>query len=311
MQAGYFFTEVSMSLLDQVRDYCAELEPKLTTMREDGIKFAVLGESDGDACLFNSLLATVWGDAQFNWPLIAVIMCQGPDGMFYRSPRRAACGNEGFGGTFFSRDMATGVMAAATLQGFPLVIWKNWLDYIGKSRPCLVKKPKWLGGGCAVRSPIYRYAPDDRSQITPPCWAMMGRVADYRGWARHGEMKRWEGTDGEIAILEAKNCVKGYELHLKAVDAYIKLLVNQSREFSQAVGEIAHERVPDNLFYEFLAKRTISNDFIQRFLDLAPPPRYKFGNAWVWEKFSVESHIDVTCGWDFLFLGKLILEFCG
>ena len=301
-----------MSLKDQVKKYVEELEPKLATMTQDNIKFAVLGDSDGDSCLFNSLLATVWGSPStvVNWPLMAVLMCQGTNGMFYRSPRRRACNNEGFGGTYFSRDMATGVIAAATLTGFPARWWDEWLAYIDRSRPCSIKKPKWLGGGCLVRSPVYYYAPDDRSAISPNCWAMMGRVAEARSWYQQGQMKVWAGSDGDASLVEAENCETGYQLHLKAVDAFIKLLINQSREYSQKVGQIAWSRVPDNMFYEFLATRTINDNFISRYLDLAPPVGYRFQHHWVWEKSSVAESMPYTCGWDFVFLGRLILKFC-
>lgn len=296
-----------MNLRNLVHDYVNALMPNLATMSEGTTRFAVLGDSDGDSCLFNGLLASVC-DVDANWFLSAVLSCQGSNGMFYRSPKRRATNNEGYS-SFFSRDMATGVMAAACRGAFPKEAWDNWLNYIDRSRPCKVKKPKWMGGGCLVRDPMYYYAPDDRSAISPTCWAMMGRVADGRGWPKCAEMKTWDKCDGDVSVLESQNCEKGYQLHLKAVDAFIKYLLNQSSEYSIKVGKIAFERVPDNLFYEFLATRTINDQFVMRYLDLAPPVKYKFGNAWVWEKSSVESHIELTCGWDFLFLGFLILRY--
>jgi hypothetical protein len=208
--------------------------------------------------------------------------------------------------------MATGVMVAATQNGFPEQIWTKWIDYIDGSRPCLVKKPKWLGGGCAVRSPIYKYAPDARSDITPSCWAMMWRVAKARGWDTHKEMELYKGADGDVSIAEAKSCPTGYQLHLKVVDAYIKLLIGQSREYSQKVGEIASKRIPTNLFYRFIAERRVTEGMLTEFLDMAPSPRSDFGpdkNSWVWEKSNLEKELPTSCGWDFLFLGLLFLKF--
>jgi hypothetical protein len=295
-------------MIREIERYCDELEPRLNSMRYDGTKFAVLGQSDGDAILFNGLLATVWPMDQVNWPQIGVLMSQGDDGMFYRSPRRRGTNNEGYE-FFFSRDMATGVIAAATDRSFPMRIWDKWLEYIDKSRPCLVKKPKWAGGGCLVRSPIYRYAPDSRSDISPSCWAMMARVARWREWPENSEMKKYWGTDGDVAVIEAQNCAAGYQLHLKAVDAYIKLLINQSREYSQKVGEIARDRVPGNLFYEFLAERRVTGSMLTKFLKIAPSVSANFGNAWIWEKASIEAELSTSCGWDFLFLGRLFQRF--
>lgn len=295
-------------MIQAITRYCEELEPRLATMNYEGTKFAVLGQSDGDSILFNGLLATVWPPNQVNWPQVAVLMSQGDNGMFYRSPRRRGTNNSGYP-YFFSRDMATGVMAAATQESFPSRIWDKWLEYIDKSRPCLVKKPKWAGGGCLIRSPIYKYAPDSRSDITPACWAIMARVAKHRGWQTNSQMDAYWGTDGDVSVIEAQNCKAGYQLHLKAVDAYIKLLVNQSREYSQRVGEIARSRVPGNLFYEFLAERGVSEKMLKRFIEIAPSIGATFGNAWVWEKASVEAELADSCGWDFLFLGRLFQKF--
>jgi hypothetical protein len=267
-----------------------------------------LGQSDGDAILFNGLLATVWPMGQIKWPQIAVLMSQGDDGMFYRSPRRRGTNNEGYE-FFFSRDMATGVMAAATCPSFPAPIWDKWLEYIDKSRPCLVKKPRWAGGGCAIRSPIYRYAPDSRSDISPSCWAMMARVAKWRGWGENSQMKKFWGTDGDVSVVEAANCPAGYQLHLKVVDAYIKLLCNQSREYSQRVGKIARDRVPGNLFYEFIAERRVTESMLKKYLEIAPKIDANFGNSWVWEKASIEAELPTSCGWDFLFVGRLFQRF--
>ena len=292
-------------MIETIRKYVNALEPMLNYKICDGVKFAVMAESDGDACIFNGLLASVW-DQVINWPQAAVLASQGESGMWYRSPQRRADDNSGF-----SRDQAHGVLLSAIMPSMSIRQWDNWIEYIRGSRPCKVKKPKWMGGGCLLRSPIYYYAPDDRSQITPCMWAMMGRVADYRGWADQIEMGTWEGSDGDASVLEAENCELGYRLHLNAVQAFIKLLIGQSREFSQKVGQIAWDRVPDNLFYEFLATRTIDESFIQRFMDVAPDPYSRFGNGWVWQSSSVESELPFSSGWDFVFMGKLILKFHG
>ena len=296
-------------MLTLVAEYIKELEPKLPTAYIDNNKFAIMGASDGDSTIFNGLLSTVY-DRQINWPLIAVLLSQGDNGMFFRSPARRQTNNEGYD-SFFSRDQAMGVLCAATCVGFPYQCWDLWLNYISKSRPCLKQKPRWLGGGCAVRSPIYKFAPDNRSDITPANWALMGRVSDFRGWEKQLEMQKWDGYDGDASILEAEYCKEGYRLHLNAVQAFIKLLTGQSRVYSMRVGKICHDRVKDNLFYEYLATRKIDHNYITRYLDMAPSTNAKFGNGWVWQSDNVADEIPYSSGWDFIFLGKLILKFYG
>ena len=295
-------------MLEKIASYVAEIEPKLPTMVADNTRFAIIGDSDGDACLFNGLLSTVELKGAVKWNLIAVGMSQGENGMFYRSPYRRVINNEGYS-SFFSRDMAMGVLCAAIDTGFPHQWWSLWCDYIDKSRPCLKKKPKALGGGCWIRSPIYQYAPDERSQITPIMWAQMKRIADFRGFPLRGEMKKWDKYDGDTCVIQAENCKEGFALHLEAIGAFIKLLTGQSREYSLKVAEICYRRVPDNLFYKFLAERSVSQDLMKRYLEMAPSPSSKWGNSWVWEKSSAMKELSTSCGWDFVFLGKLILKF--
>ena len=300
--------------LQEIRGYVDSLLAASPTMQEGRTKFAVLGESDGDACLFNGLLAAVG----VPMGIYAVLGCQGiagtRSGMFYRSPRRRTTDNRGFG-AYFSRDMALGVLCVYAAPNMTDVIkaefsrskdaWLHWIDH---NRECLTKKPKWLGGGCLIRGP-YRYAPDDRSLITPAMWAMMGRVWDHNGWPRHKEMKRWSKSDGDMSVIAAENNDLGYEAHLVAVQAYIKYLINQSKSYSVRVGEILHDRIPENLFYEFLATRKITDGMINKFLEMKPQADQKWGNSWLWEKSEVtQERIDKSCGWDFVFMGKLILR---
>ena len=300
--------------LKEVRSYVDSLMVKSPTMEQGKRQFAILGQSDGDACLFNGLLATV-GSPMGMYAVLDSQGIAGPRaGMFYRSPRRRATDNKGFG-AYFSRDMALGVLCAYATPTIsnPLLAELSrskdaWLKWIDGNRECLKKKPKWLGGGCLIRGP-YRYAPDDRSLITPAMWAMMGRVWDHRGWKRHKEMKLWDKSDGDASIIAAENNDLGYQCHLIAVQAYIKFLINQSRSYSVRVGEILHDRLPENLFYEFLAKRKITDNMIERYLGMAPDTDKVGGHSWLWEKSDItQERISKSCGWDFVFMGKIILR---
>jgi hypothetical protein len=301
------------SKLVEIRNYINNLMTVCPTMEEKGVKFAVLGDSDGDACLFNGLLATVKIPMGIN----AVLSSQAQPGekragMFYRSPRRRATDNAGHP-AFFSRDMSLGVLAAyvsARSIVYQVEFHKSadaWLHWINNNRTCSVKKP-WPFKGCMIRGP-HRFAPDDRSDITPTIWAMMGRVWKHRGWPLHSMMKKFEGSDGDISVIEAQNCELGYGLHLKVVQAYLKMLMGQSKEYSIKVGRIAHERLPENLFYEFVAKRTITEYMIDRYLEMKPDPHKAGGHSWIWEKSEVTpERIAKSCGWDFVFMGKIILR---
>ena len=301
------------SKIKEIRDYVDTITPKCPMAVTRNTPYAVLGDSDGDACLFNGLLATV----QVPFAMNAVLASQAQlsdrrPGMFYRSPRRRVTDNEGHP-AFFSRDMALGVLctyasAESIVQQFECHRSQDaWLHWINNNRTCAVKKP-WPFKGCMIRGP-YRYAPDNRSDITPAMWAMMGRVWNRRGWTLHKEMERWEGSDGDISLIEARTCDLGYQLHLKVVQAYIKMIMSQSGEYSHKVGRIAYERLPENLFYEFVSRRKITGEMVNRYLEIKPSILQEWGNSWLWEKSEVTpERIAKSCGWDFVFMGKLILK---
>lgn len=296
---------MSVRKIAELTNYILELEKIAPRMTYNNIDFAVLEHSDGDSCLFNGLLSTVGVSFAERAVLFSqASMNEKMPGMFYRSPRRRYTNNEGYT-HFFSRDMSLGVLCVyATSEHDLSESARNWLHAIKEHSYCQVKKPWWLGGGCAIR--VFRFAPDDRSIVTPAMWALMNRVWRYRKWPLTAQMKEFDKMDGDASVIEAMHCDLGYQLHLKAVQAYIKLLLGQSREFSEKVGQIAFERVPENLFYEFLTKRKVTGQMLDRFLEIKPDLNKGFGNEWVWEKDAVRP--DKSCGWDFVFLGKLFLK---
>jgi hypothetical protein len=290
--------------LKKIQDYLTFLDPILSSGISDaGNRYVKMADSDGDSLLFTGLMNTVLFPADKGWALKSVLECQGSDGQFYRSPRKRWAGEHGC-----SRDMSLGVLCSMIDSEFPVETGQRWLDYIDHSRPCLVKKPKWAGGGCALRSPIYKLCAedDDRANITPAMWAVMGRVWKFRGWKKNDQMRQWDKSDGDVTINEAETCEVGYQLHLKAVQAYIKYLIGQSREYSIRIGEICWERQRDNLFYEFLARRYFTVDMIDRYLAMAQiVDGSHLSNEWMWEKSQINPH--ESSGWCMSFMGKLIL----
>jgi hypothetical protein len=297
-----------MTNIEQVNEYVTKLETTCPRGDPDGTPYAILGTSDGDACLFNGMLASVWPAFQTNWPAIAVSCCQATHGRWYRSPRL----DESQPG--FSRDMAMGVLLTMSTNSLTRMDAVPWLDYIDSrgEKPCIMK----AFGKCILKSPkkIYSFSPgDDRTKITPEVWSLMNRVWEFRGWddIRHDEMATWRDMDGDVAVLEAENTKLGYTLHLKAVQAFIKYLIGQSREYSIKVGKICYERQPSNLFYRFLATRVIDDKFVDDFLEQCPHPESRWGNVWLWQVAHPEDEYIDSCGWDWVFIGKLILKYYG
>jgi hypothetical protein len=267
----------------------------------------------GDDCLWLGLLTSV-GCAP---AATALRQCQaGPNepkpGMFYRNPIRRSNDNEGHG-NFFSRDMGMGVLCALGsrywdhITAYPIArAWQLWIE---KSRICLVKKPKWLGGGCAVRGP-YQLAPDDRSIVTPAFWALIGRVWRENGWPTSSEMERNDGMDGDWSIIEAENCDLGYQLHLHAIESWLKLIMDQSREYQEKMARICYQRMPENRFYKLLMDKRPSDDDITWLIDLISSRPPILSDHWIWESSNISQALadHEYCGWDLLFLGYAYLK---
>ena len=300
-------------MINEINTALADITARsIYAMTPYGFAYPSKGGDGGDDCLWLGILSSVGFPDAFD----LLMQCQAAPserdaGMFYRNPVRRFNQQSGF-----SRDMAMGVMLGFACDHIGSSVKEphatRWINYIDKSRPCSVKKPKWAGGGCLIRSPIYRYAPDDRSDIPPAGWALMGRVWDANGWKKNGEMRNADGMDGDWSIQEARVCSEGYQLHLHALEGYLKRIIKQSRAYAQEMADICHSRKPENLFYKILAQDAVLDEDIVRFMDICskwtePKP------TWIWEQSRISECIENgdACGWDLVFMGRLILKYRG
>lgn len=288
----------------------SDLENKCLLRDSSTGSFPTKGGDGGDDCLWLGLLSST------NLAIASkgLLECQGSSGMFYRNPVRRDTNNSGYV-HYFSKDMALGVLCHyatydQTNQGSATLISRDkWINWILNNRACAVRKPKWMGGGCLVKSPLYRFAPDDRSDITPAMWAVMERVWSSNTWSCTDQMKSYEGADGDWSVIEAQTVPVGYQLHLQAVVAYIKWKINQSREYRKKISSICYERSPENLFYKILSQEEVNDPEVEAFMDILPDlESFVPKDTWLWEKSNVSERIANKdyCGWDLVFLGRLI-----
>jgi hypothetical protein len=257
---------------------------------------------DGDTTLFNGLLCAA-GDQR---GCAAVRASQSADGRWWRSPRRAG-GNLGEGNSF-SRDMSLGVMRylVAARDGAAA---NRWLDWIGRNRPCVTEKP-WPLSGCLVRGPhrMCRDDSDGRCTMTPATWALLHRVWTHLGLSPSGDMRDWEGWDGDFTAIEARANEPGYELHLKAVTVLLKQLMDVSRVPREELAAILFDKQPDNPFFRWLVEGP-SPRVRARVLEVCP--RREGGNAfrkhqWAWERDTASEAWRESMGWDCLFMAHLL-----
>jgi len=301
---------MSVSKLNEIKQRIELLEPLCPNLTTPYGVFPTKGGDSGDDVLWNGLLATV-GYAR-SQSQVECSQAQGGEkraGMWYRNPLRRSNDNEGHA-HYFSRDMSLGVllMFASSNAGGLDSSSALWLDYVNKNRACSVKKPAWMGKGCLVRSPMYRFSPDDdRSNITPSLWSIMGRVWASKGLPLHSCMQDFAGADGDVSIASADIVPVGYQLHLFAVQAYLKIILGQSAAIRTRIAEICYIRQPDNLFYKLIYQEGVFADDLDLFLGRCPnPSTFTPADYWLWEKSDQDPKY--SCGWDWVFLGKLLLS---
>lgn len=300
-------------MLDLIKARISRLEEVCPTIEVGNASYPTKGGND---CLYLGLLASVG----YQPAMDGVFDCQTKvgehEGLFQSNPKLAA--DERQNPPIFSSDMALGVLCwlmSSEYSSRSILAAELWLKWINKNRRCLIPNPKIFGGGCLLRGG-YRYAPNKESNITPSMWSLMGRVWDHRGLEPHKMMELAEGSfsiaEDEVSVLEAEFCALGYQLHLKAVQAYIKLQIQQSTEYRKKVTKMCYARLPENLFYKILHQEGASKEDMEVFLAMLPNPMtFRPQNYWLWEREDYTEAVrqGKICGWNMVFLGKLILQF--
>jgi len=286
-------TSKTLGIRDDPRDFWEELAP--TCAGYPSKEHC----DDGDMALFGALLCASGEDRGCR----LVRDAQGPDGRWWRSPRRVG-GNLG-GDKSFSRDMAMGVVTYLAISRDTYAA-ERWVSWIERNRPCLAHKP---GGGCLVRGP-HRFCTDDENEscaLTPANWAVLGRLFEELGLAKNDEMRRYDGLDTETHWRQAQHAPLGYQTHLTAVEVLYKQLLASAGSSRRKAAEILRERQPENPFFEVLHDGP-SPSLAAKIQGVCPtratgvPPRR---HQWSWERDTASRAWEHSMGWDCLFMDNL------
>lgn len=170
--------------------------------------------------------------------------------------------------------------------------------------------------------------------LTPSTWFLFHRVwRDHLGLAPTANMQFADSLFGsdegydEFVAYEA-NGNSGFQLHLNAVDAFVRALLG--KPVSLTVNAV-YKKHPDNPFFQYLMFRFVNNnigslpDIRDRLLTIAPSKITKkkdngnvqfldeanrpiVGNQWAWERDDVAAAVRDTMGWDCIFLANLIVR---
>jgi hypothetical protein len=270
---------------------------------------------DGDSTIFNGLLCLSGEQAGCD----TVRLAQGSDGRWWRSPRRVD-GNLGELASF-SKDQSLGVMLylVATRDTQAAQAWMEWMK---KHRPCITKKPDWMGGGCLIRSEIYRYCDDDEDEqghstfscsLTPDSWGLLDRVWGYLGLEKTGHMRQFAGKDlTEYTLIEARAAAPGYRLHLKAISALLREYAGgeYSRTRNAELIGILAEREPLNPFFRYMHGEAFE-DIAPDMLEMCPSEGDDLGfrrHQWSWERTMGSRPWEESMGWECIFLANLMAD---
>lgn len=248
---------------------------------------------DGDVTLFSGLLCASGIDLGCE----GVRAAQDSAGRFWRSPRRVGETKE----NSFSRDMALGVLHyLITSEDSSAAL--SWLEWIDQNSVCQINGPN----ECILR--LYRFCSNDtdaRCAITPGMWSLMRRVWEVLDLPLHEEMLRWSSFGESLLLSEAQNARLGYELHLKAVIAYLYQRMNLNLSFETELKRTLFERQQQNPFFRYLYEG-VSQELIASVLDMCPKTQPSRRFQWAWERDIQEQAWLESMGWDCLFMGQVL-----
>lgn len=263
---------------------------------------------DGDMTLFNGLLCVAGVAAGCD----GVARAQGPDGRWWRSPRRIGW-EAPVHDVSFSPDQSLGVLLYV-LTKHDRAAFDRWTSWLEANRPCAIE----IADHCVQRGWL-RFCRDD---------------ADKRCTLRPADCVRIEmtarslGTDGgvcrrvmkelklpEDVLLDIDDFLvssaavndPGYPLHLVAAGIVLARLNGvDTPKLRQAAGILA-ARVPDNPFFQFLHSGTTTAT-VTATLGICPAPDRLSTNRfqWVWEREPKPESWRESMYWECVFLANLL-----
>lgn len=241
---------------------------------------------DGDMTLFNGLLCASGEERGCE----AVARAQGPDGRWWRSPRRIGWEAPQHD-VSFSPDQSMGALLYI-LQRRDADRFSAWLAWIESNRACLFE----IGGHCVQRSwPRFCRDDDDKRCTLRPAdclrLELVGRIVGRDGQVCRRVMAEFGLPDTLIMPLDkwilgsAIVNEPGYPMHLAAVNILLARKAGLNTPKISLAAETLALRAPDNPFFAFLASGK-SDPVVSAVRASCPAPdrasTHRF--QWTWER---------------------------
>lgn len=288
--------------------------------------------------LFNGLLC----HAGIQLGCDGVKEAQDATGRWHRSPRLAADPTLRPSDSF-SWDMALGVQLYVAKTGDKASL-QRWIDWVEKSRPCLVESPN-IGGKtyCLVRG-WPRWCTDDTekgctakpqnlatlvrtvdalglvvpapAEDTPPSGPLGDIVRKLQAEAKEANaalslgrlLVQSRGLQPNILLMDALANRPGYSRHLVGVEILLAREMGLGSEEISIAATVMGLKEKNNPFFQYVWEGS-SERARKLFLALAPKSSAQIPAAkddWAWQRSEEEQAWKKSNLWDFQFLGRLL-----
>ncbi|MGO4741736.1 hypothetical protein AB4099_34920 [Bosea sp. 2KB_26] len=243
----------------------------------------------------------------------AVKQSQGPDGRWWRSPRRIGWEAPDHD-VSFSADQALGVFAYL-IRTKDAQAFNRWIEWINEKRPCLITISTCIVKGWP------RYCTDDqadkRCTLRPVDCAWIEAIAGYTDGKRglceeitsSLKLPQVPAIDIFVAGSAAVNKV-GFPLHLAAVQILmLKALEREGDGAKIALQAFKLRGEPQNAFFSYVREDPMAVTS-SALLSICPtkekPSERRF--QWAWERTDSEQAWKQSMYWDCVFVANLIVQ---
>jgi len=244
----------------------------------DDDKYDPPGCETGDAVLFNGLKCAAGDQTACD----AVGAAQDEDGRWWRSEFRVGSKNK----NPFSRDHGYGAMLYLMATN-DTISAEMWMDYIYSNNKRLCTDDD---GRCSIRSQY---------------WGLFGAVWDYLGLKKTKEMYLGDIGDETVTKLAAQVTPLGFNLHLVAVDFFVRYYALKDSQTIEKAEQILADRQPNNPFFVWLHEGGTDKvaDLVLKYCPTNKPDQRR---QWSWERSTAEAAWLDSMGHECLFMIDLL-----
>ncbi len=226
-----------------------------------------------------------------------ILLCQGKDGQFFRSPlRRERADNGEVEINSFSRDMATGLSLAAAADakrefgGKIFKAYERWLKHV-------------IENGCRACKDS-----DGRCLMTPGVF-WMAHEAGVRSIPSIYKLTSW--LQAPYLYIAASLNKPGYTMHLVGVSLFASVISRGGRSnlsfFAKLAAKKLSSRQPENPFFAWLDGRDhLARAYMRMINSQITLSGQGRRHQWGWERADAEEAWRDSCGWDLIFMENLL-----